>query len=308
MNRRYKILIPLVLLLIAVFIYLRRQEPVEQTFRLFQADSLAIAGIEIRKGDRSIAMEKQDEVWMMTEPFQWRVQNELIANLFRDLISSDISNTVITTGTEDDHRYGLEPDIVLQVKLLDAGGRVLDHVHIGNAGNPFDYIRRVGSRQIYQTRAKVVNVYVPDAQIWRDPNILSIEERDILRINVRYRKNSYTLIKEAQNWRYTDSRESFPIPIENRAIVRVLNVLRDLFTMQLYVDDNRPLIPLFDDPECIVDVYLRNRTKRTLTFARSSEMEFILMLDDDTKVLYGVLYDTLERFTRAAEIFKMLYG
>jgi len=308
MNRRYKILIPILLLLVALFFYLRRQAPVEQTFRLFHADSLQIARIEIRQSERYVLLEKQDGIWMMTHPQRWRAQMSLIDNLFRDLINNEISTTIISESTEHDRFYGLDSPDALVLKLYDSHGRILDNVRIGNAGNPFDYIRREGSNAIYQTRAKVANVFVPEPQHWRDPRLLDIAEHQILRIAVRYRKNSYTLAPDPPYWRYTDSRESFMIPLENTAIVRVLNVLNQLQTYTFYEGDNTQYLPLFEDPDCTVEVFLRDRTKRKLTFTRLSDTEFLLMLDDDSTVLYSVLFDTVNRFTRASEIFRMLYG
>jgi len=309
MSRRYKILIPILLSLAAIFFYMRwKHEGVEKTFRLFQADSLSIGRIELRKGEQYIILEKQDSLWMMIDPLQWRVQEDLIKNLFRDLINSDISDAVVSESTDNDSYYGLDPAHALQMKLYDRKGGLLDHVFIGNTGNPFDYIRRQGSTSIYQTRTKVANVFIPDAPVWRDISVLNIPESQILRIAVGYRKNSYTLTAELPRWRYTDSRENFVIPVENTAIVRVLNVLNNLNTMQFYDGDNSAYLPLFADPECTVEVFLRHRIMRKLSFARLNDTEFILMLDDDPKVLYGVIFDSINRFTRSAEIFKMLYG
>lgn len=309
MNRRILISLAVFAVLILAFFVLRNQDAREKTTPIFGLDSLAIGKIRILSPNDTIMIEPKENGWWLSEPVSWAADTSQVNNFFKDVIKGNYPKTAMTTSKDAVTRYGLDGSKGLQVILYDKKGKKQDHVYFSNNGNVYDYLRYEGSTDIYQMNKLISNVYGNGVIDWRSPEILRAPETDLSSIQTTYPGGSYTLTHKDKDWIYRDSKEEFTIPYDNRAIMRLLNILVNLDTRQFLDGDNKQYLQLFKTPKATVVLSFKDGKKTKLTFAGSDNNEFYLMLNDDPKVLFGVVNDTIMRFTVNGDKFAQIpYG
>jgi hypothetical protein len=307
MKKRDLILVVVIVVLLGAYFILRTRKPVERPQRIFSTDSLRIGSIQIVAAAESLTIKRINDEWRIVEPIAWKADEDRMRNFFFDVINASVPKTVVSFGPGAIIRYGLDEIEGNQIKVFDSKGNLRDHVIFGNAGAPHDYFRYAGEDKVYQIKRKVAYQYEPTLSDWRDPRILKIDHNQIEKIDVTYYDNSYVITREPLGWRYKDKNNDFMIDPDNRQMMRMLNVLYLLETRIFFDNDNSDDAYALSRPHCEVTIHLVGGTKRKLTFIRD-EIHFKLMLDDDRSTLYGVLGDTLDRFTRSAEVFNERYG
>lgn len=305
MNRNRTILIAILVCLVGIYIFVRNRGPQERQYPIFDLDSLSIARIEVYDQANALKLEKQKGKWMLVEPVKWEADSMKIKMLFQEVLNAKYPRTPMGKGKEAIERFKLKDSEALHIKISNARGNKSNHIMFSNMGNPFDYFRYAGKDEIYQIKAKVMNIYTTQLPMWRSPDVISITEDQLSRLEVTNIHNSYTLSLKQYDWFYKDKLEDFMIPRTNRAMAKIINIL-STFQTYVFVDDTTPeQIAKFATPECTVRIFLKNGRKQELKFVKRAEQEYLMMVDNDPSVLFAVTPDSVHRFMRNAEIFKL---
>ncbi len=309
MKKKIIFLALVLVILLAVVLFLRREGSTERNFKVFSADSTQIGQIRVLSPEDTITIVNTEKGWMIKEPVEWATNQEQLEAFFKDVINSTSSKTIMTDNPDAIERYGLVRGQALEVMVWDTKNKLRDHVYFNNFGQSFDYFRYEGSKDIYQLRTLVSKMYAGNLQYWRSPVLLRIFEDVLNSIEVTYSENSYKLEHRGDKWIYRDANNLFQIHHENRPLLRALNILNKLDTMVFFDGDNSRFMEAFRNPECTVVLNLTDGSKRKLTFADLGEDGHALMLDDDPKTLYAIANDTMLRFTLHKDYFRQLpYG
>ncbi|PKN76098.1 MAG: hypothetical protein CVU49_01660 [Candidatus Cloacimonetes bacterium HGW-Cloacimonetes-2] len=309
MKRRIIIFGIILLVLIAAYFVLSRNSNTDNRQRVFNADSLQIGKITVMDFSDTLQLEQTENGWRITDPVKWEANQEHMKNFFKSVINANYPKTEMTSSEDAIERYGLTKEKALQVITYDKKGRKQDHVYFNNFGNSWDYFRYEGESKIYQIYDSVSNIFRPVLTNWRSPVLVRIWEDELKSIEVTYPKNSYTLVHEPKRWVYRDKNVAFEIPAENRPLLRILNLLINLDTMSFFDGDNSRLMPAFENPLAVVKLNKTDDTVTTLSFAYTDETQHLMMIDDKSDPLYGVVNDSILRFTIHAEYFRQLpYG
>ncbi|MBP7309657.1 MAG: DUF4340 domain-containing protein [Candidatus Cloacimonetes bacterium] len=305
MQKNRVVLIAILACLVGIYFFVRSRGPQERQYPIFDLDSLAIAQIEVFDQANTLKLEKQKGKWMLVEPVKWEADTLRIQSLFQDVLSAEYPKTPMGKGKEAIERFKLKDNEALHIKISNARGSKSNHIMFSNMGNPFDYFRYAGKDEIYQIKAKVMTIYTTELPMWRSPDVVSITEDQISRMEISNINNSYTLSLKEYDWYYKDQQEDFMIPRTNRAIAKILNII-STFQTYVFVDDTTPeQVAKFATPECTVQIFLKNGTKQVLKFVKRGEQEYLMMVDNDPSVLFAVTPDSVHRFMRTADIFKM---
>ncbi|ATB32414.1 DUF4340 domain-containing protein [Melittangium boletus] len=152
-------------------------------------------------------MERQAAGWRITSPRPGPADRLLVDTLARDLAEAKFKEALEQNPTDEDLvRYGLKPPratVMARAYVPDAqGGGAEDpsrqHTftfHVG-ASNNFDgslYVQREGDPRVYQAHGALRLALFKNTDGWRDPRVFPVEERSLIRIEVKARKNHYTL-------------------------------------------------------------------------------------------------------------------
>jgi hypothetical protein len=158
------------------------------------------------RGSKTV-MEQKDGVWRVTSPVSARADRWLVEGLVQQLVSVKFKATVDVNPTDEDlERYALkQPRATVTVKAYvpDAQGGGADDparqrtltFHTG-AENPFDgsvYVRREGDPLVYSADGALRFALEKHTNDWRDHALFTLSEPSLLRLEVKARKNAYTL-------------------------------------------------------------------------------------------------------------------
>jgi hypothetical protein len=321
MKKSHIIIIIALVILIALYLVVRNARPVEKNKRFFKADSAQVYRMEFFNPEDTIVVEKIDNIWKLTYPVKWDVSDEQLSLFFSQVLPITSSTTPMSEDTKMFNLYKVDEESAVQVKLLDKYGKKLDHAYIGNGGNTsFDYGRKNGEWKTYQFKNNITNIVKPDIFTWRSPNITNLKRDQMAKIDVTYLKNAYILTVYPDSIMYTDKRETFTIPVYNRAQHKVINALENLRTWQYIDKGTEAYAERFKKPDCTITVQLKNGSKKTFTLLRreipladassggpQNDVEVLMMIDGKITPLYQMTGDFINRFTRAAMHFKAEY-
>ncbi len=89
------------------------------------------------------------------------------------------------------------------------------------------------------------------------------------------------------------------------AMIKILNILEKLDTY-IFVDSAQAeYAHKFKNPYCTVKLYLTGNRMQELKFIEHTQGYYLMMVDNDPNVFFVVVWDTVFRFTRHPDIFKM---
>jgi len=152
-------------------------------------------------------MERREEGWRITSPRPGPADRLLVDTLARALVEAKFKDALEEKPTDADLvRYGLKPPratVMARAYVPDAqGGGAEDpsrqHAftfHVG-ADNNFDgslYVQREGDPRVYQAHGALRLALFKNTDGWRDPRVFPVEERSLIRIEVKARNHRYTL-------------------------------------------------------------------------------------------------------------------
>ncbi|HEX8439169.1 DUF4340 domain-containing protein, partial [Archangium sp.] len=180
--------------------------------------------VEVRQS--KTVMERQNGVWRVTSPLSARADQHQVDGLTSQLAIARFKTTVEENPTDADlERYGLKPPratVTAQAYVPDAqGGGAEDPARqrtltfYSGVENPFDgsvYVRREGDPRVYTTDGALRYALEKHTLDWRDHKVFTMKEPTLLRIEVKARKNAYTLERTT-----TDKPWKLTRPVELRA-------------------------------------------------------------------------------------------
>ena len=292
------------LLLLAAYLLLFHSK--KETLRpIFTADSTAVARVELRKGDQSLTLERQDALWLITKPTRWNAEESRMQRFLREVVFERYATTPIAEGAQALSAYGLSSHLALKIRVYGTKGRLLREAWFANPGNPFDYFRYPDQNKVFQIRQKVAGIYNPDFESWRSPHVLKLYSEQLLSIKVRHANNSYILTRKGSLWHYKDGSEDFEIPAGNETMGKLLNILTQLGSYAQITPDEAP--PVDSLPACTVTVALKDGQTRQIDFFPYGK-NYLMRVDTHPGLFFVTLFDTVFRFTRHASLFRARVG
>ncbi len=303
MGKNKKLLIIVLIVLCAIYVVLRLRRPDEKLRPVYDLDSLAISSIEVFDSANRLVLKRQKGIWNLTEPVSWQADTLRMQDLFREVISAKYPKTPMGEGLQAVKRFKLQDSEALHIVVQGKGKKI--HTLFSNMGNPYDYFRFAGSEQVFQIKAKVFNTYNTELPMWRSPHVVNYGEDELLKIEVSTPQDSYALTRRDYDWFYRSERENFQIPSSNLALMKLVNILANLDTYVFIESKADSMQTRFMNPACTVRLTLSQNRSQELEFAKFDDKQFILRVDNDSSVLFVVTPDTVYRFTRNADVFKM---
>ena len=191
-----------------------QRKDVEQTLFVTQGpedggDSSApvFTALTVEALQSTTVMELQEGVWRVTSPVPARAEKNLVDTLLTQLASTKFRATLEENPTDADlERYGLKPpkaSVSARAYVPDAQGggsqdparqRTLTfHTGLENTFDGSVYLRRDGDPRVYIANGSLRHAIEKHTNDWRDHTVFSVEEPSLLRIEVKARKNAYTL-------------------------------------------------------------------------------------------------------------------
>jgi hypothetical protein len=301
MRKQTLILTAILAVLVIIYLIVRSHEPTEQRIEFFEVDPQTVAVIDIISPSDSLRLEKERNDWYMEDPFRFRVARERITNIFDNILQARTSRIPISESPQAHQRYNVTDSLGTRLIFYDDEYKPLYDVILGQSENQlFTNARRYGEKEVYQLRQNIMPMLKVDSQAWRSRHVVQIPEHEIAEVSIRTDELDFTLSAEGDSWHYEDRFEEFYIPPDNLPKDNIFNGLRRLrasdfidFAYDEYADK-------FKEPIMLVEVQLRDGSKRKLEFAQKDEQWYMVKLDDNPDHLYLVLESAIQRFSMTA--------
>ncbi len=306
MKRTKLVLIILLAALLLTYIVLKILRPAESSKAVFRLNLEKVEKIEIFNSVDKIELILDEGIWKVKTDVLWKADSLKVHELFENVLKAEYPTTAMSDAEGAIERYELGDDEALHIRVSEKSRSV--HVLFGNPGNIWDYFRYAGENTVYQTKSKVVQHFQPELINWRSPIIIHYWEDELKQIKVTHDKNTYTLKRDGADWTFQDAKHDFEVETENYALVKIISILQNFRSYIFVSGEDGQYRDAFDTPKCTVWITDMEGVTRKLDFAEFDSHRFMLRIDDDMSVLHQVEFDTVFRFTRNPEIFKMKSG
>lgn len=306
MKRSKLILIILLAVLLLAYLALKVMKPSESSKEVFRLNLNKIEKIEIFNSDDKMELILDEGIWKVNRDVIWEADSLKIHELFENVLKAEYPTTAMSEAEGAVERYQLQDNEALHIRAYEKSRQV--HVLFSNLGNPWDYFRYAGDNKVYQIKSKVVQDFQPDIINWRSPILIHYWEDDLKQIKVQHAKNTYTLKRDGPNWSFHDKMNDFEVESNNFALFKIISILQNFRSYIFVSGEDEEYQKAFAKPMCTLWITDTQDEVRKLDFAEFDAHRFMLRIDDDMSVLHQVEFDTVFRFTRNPEIFKMRSG
>jgi hypothetical protein len=204
-----------VFLLLAVIYFaavFRPEEVTQGATPLFKGKTPDIDKLEITnpKGE-SVTLEKQNEIWNITNPFSYKASVEVMQQVMEGL-QNTLVDGVVSTSPDAQKQFGVEDSTSTSLKAYSGGKIVLDAL-IGRFTPELShtYVRMRDSKEITLWRGIFSRTVNRDVDEWRDRTIFSFNAGDVTAIKAADGKNTRQLTLSDSTWTYTENGKQLPV-------------------------------------------------------------------------------------------------
>lgn len=279
------------LLLVVIYLVtsLNPREVTKGAVPLFDKARSDIDRIEFDSTRRGhIVLEKQNETWYITEPFEYKAYDTDVEGMLYILFNTLVDG-VVSSRVEAHDQFSVGESTGTSFKLYSAGDLILDTI-IGrqseNIGHT--YARRRGSNDIELWRGMISQEVIKEAESWRDKTLYSYNMNDIISIEAVEAGQTRMLAFPDSVWNYTENGEEKPV---DQTKVRSLTSLIAVLRCDAFASGNDIPRAASKDPEVRVTFTIRNGDRHSFDVWKPDEdFNRYLVRKVDGDILYS-FYD-----------------
>ncbi len=305
MNKRQKLYIGILIVLVIVFLITKMGNNIEKRIRFFRADSVQIKTIEISNIKNTLRLSKYNDKWMLVYPFENPTNEYQIDNIFSKVLNVKTSNLPISENESSFDTYRVTNSQGTLIKFLDENNYVLDEAIIGkSSSSKTTPARRSNDNKIFNLEENLNYIITTNTDNWREKIILEIEENSISKISILCDENAYELASSDSLWHYVDDKSTLGVDINNKTLQGILSSLSKL-TVNGFVDNKYELYrDKLISPALEIGIELFDGSTHYIRVAIDKDLKYVLQFDNDENFLYSVFKDWVEKFTKEAMDFK----
>lgn len=305
MNKKQKIYIGILIVLVIVFLITKMSNNVEKRILFFQADPAKIKTIEISNIKDTLRLSKHNDDWMLVFPMEYPANEYQIKNLFAKVLKVETSNLPISESESSFDTYKVTNSQGTWIKFFDEDNNLLDEAIIGKSSSSGSTpARRPGKAKIYKLEDNIDRLITTNTDNWREKIILEIDESNISKISVICDINAYELVPADSIWYYTDEKSNLGVSLNNKTLRTILSTLSKL-TVISFVDNKYEVYKeKLVSPNLEIGIELFDGSTHYLRIAIDEDSKYILQFDNGTNYLYSVYNNWVDKFTKEAMDFK----
>lgn len=271
---------------------------------LFKGEKPEIDKLEIVSPTNGrIVVEKQDGIWNITEPVNYRASDASVGvtiNTLRDLVVDG----VVSSRAESQDQFEVTDDKGAKLKVYSGGNLVLDAI-VGKQAIDMShtYARLAGNNDIYLWRGMVKSQVDRDPNDWRDKTIYGFNDSDIMSITSISGGTTKTLTLDNNLWVYKENGAEKPVEQQN-----VKDLVKLIATLQCDAFADERDIPRVasNDPDTRVTFTVRNGDSHAFDIWTPGEQDagrYLVRKENGDEVFrfyryrgeqLGVVYDRLK--------------
>ncbi|MBN2829079.1 MAG: DUF4340 domain-containing protein [Candidatus Cloacimonetes bacterium] len=309
MNKKNLMLLAGLIVLVIIFFLAKKKEHIETDFSIFGIDSLKVETIKLSTEEDTLIIIKDNGNWMINYPVKADVKPSQIQQFFKEVVFARVPINPMSENETSQEKYSVADGQGYRINLADKSGQTIaDHI-VGEGSNwEYSYIRKVGDNKIYQLRTNAYRICKPDLRQWRNNVFLEIDDEMIDKVHIQHGSDDYEMIrtpgeKEAV-WTYKDKDEEFVVLRTNPQLRKFFGFSKAFRTQSFRDNQWDSLSKLFEKPEVVATIYLKDGTQHTVTMVKDTDNKVLLKKDDYTYTIYESSADLLSRLSFSKEQFK----
>lgn len=305
MNKRQKLYIGILVVLVIVFLITKMGNNVERRIRFFQADSAQIKTIEISNIKDTLRISTDNDEWILVYPFEYPTNEYQINNIFSKVLNVKTSNLPISENKSSFDTYKVTNSQGTLIKFLDDNNNVLDEAIIGkSSSSKTTPARRPDETKIFKLEENLNYIITTNTDNWRKKTILEIEEDSISKISILCDENAYELTPSDSLWHYADDKNTLGVDLNNKTLRDILSTL-SMLTVNGFVNNQfEEYKEKLTSPTLEIGIELFDGSMHYLKIAMDKDPKYILQFDNNKIFLYSVYQDWVDKFTKEAMDFK----
>lgn len=233
-NRLYLLAGVLVVLVLAAYFLTKsdkRSSTGDTTEKLYEFDSAAVDRLEITQDGRKITISKVNGEWKLTDPIEYRVNQEFVNAALSDLKNYRLLS-LVSENPENKDQFGFGDSAKVVFSVFQSGN-LTGTIEIGKVPDAPNqtYIKAADDDKIYLAYNFLRNNFVrPSLESWRDLQIISIPSNTVKSIEYTSGGSTYRLTKDSTGTFLVDG-----APADSTTASQILSVLQD-FNTQSFKD------------------------------------------------------------------------
>jgi hypothetical protein len=279
----------------------------QRRFRLFDFDPDSVAMVSMSTVDDSLFIVKNFTTgdWYSTSPIPVKIYDERIKNLFNKVINIERFQRPLTNNPRTYTFYRVSPNTGTRVIIFDKNENVLDDLFFGMADlYSYGAVRRTDELVVYEIASEIRHDVSPILSHWRDPFMIRFSRDTADSVHVKYTVAEYMLSRSEHAWFFTNDEEHFHLTNAHLSFSGIMRQLENM-TSHVFIDNQWEVYEeLFQNPVLELTIYHSNGSVDSVSYIVTSEDECIILVNDNTDVLYMGLLIHIDRFTRSATRFQ----
>lgn len=197
-------IIALVVLAVAAFFALHREGEISSSGStgrmLVDYDSTAVDKLELITPSKTVVLEKQAGVWMLTSPINYRADQASVTSAVGRGRRIELKS-LVSTNPENQKLFQVDSTGTL-VKVY-ANGALKAAFVVGKPSTTYteNYVRLNGSNNVQLTNEVISSYFNKQPKDWRDKTVFKTEESNIKNVTFQYGDTTFALSMQDSLWR-----------------------------------------------------------------------------------------------------------
>ncbi|MBC8415853.1 MAG: DUF4340 domain-containing protein [Candidatus Cloacimonetes bacterium] len=305
MNKKQKISIVVLVILIILFLITKLNDKTERRISFFDIDSVLVEKIEIIAAGDTLLLAKSSSGWMLSYPIEYPISPQKMEQFFEDVMKVETSNLPISEEEGSFETYKLTDSLATTLKIYGKNDKLLDHSLVGKSSSYNNSpARKQGSNKIFRLEKNITSYLKTDPKQWRKREVMELDNKQIAKISILYKGTGYELTATDTLWQYEDGEESITIQHSNPTLRTILNSLSKVNVTDFIDEEIDGILFKLHNPALEIGINMYDGRKYYLRAAKDEENKYILQVNNDTEHLYTIYENWLKKFQNKAEDFR----
>ena len=305
MNKKQKISIVILAVLIILFLITKLDDKTERRISFFDVDSIQVEKIEIIADGDTLILTKSSNGWMLSSPIEYPIRSRKMEQFFEDVMKVETSNLPISEEEDSFETYKLTDSLATTLKIYGKNDKLLDHSLVGKSSSYNNSpARKYSNNKVFRLEKNISNYLKTDPKQWRKREVLELDKEQIAKISILYEDTGYELSATDTLWQYEDGENTVSIQLNNTALRTILNSLVKVNVTDFIDEEIDGYLTKLQNPALEIGINMYDGSKYYLRAAPKDENKYVLQVNNETEHLYLVYKSWLNKFMKLSEDFQ----
>ncbi len=267
--------------------------------------------IEVISGGETTVVERKEGIWIVSSQNDFPADENAV-NRALDGLAKLRDLRPVSRNPEKHELFEVAGEKAVEVKIH-AGGGLAAHFFLGKVAfaSGSSYLRLADSDEVYEISRKLHDdfdrgtKYTPTSPTWKDRTLSRIKPEEVARITIKKPQADKEAEKELIVETMENGEAMIKKPFEARADpnkwLAVKNQLGHIVAAGFVEDETDPATLGFDKPSLVIDIDLKDGTRKTLIFGAKSDKNRYYAKRGEIGAVYEIMEYVVKNLSKTAE-------